>query len=279
MGGKPIAISRWLGYLYYGNNLFLFPSKIKFLLFKKYNTHLQYQFFYICPPKFIILKAKHVILIILSIILSDQVLKFYIKLNYFPGEEHLILGSWFRLHFVENEGMAWGWKFGGGFGKIILTLFRLVAVIWGSFFLKDFIKKEYNKGFIMCAALIYAGALGNLLDSLFYGLIFNVSFNPSTFDNIGTVAKVFTGHGYAGLFHGKVVDMLYFPVITNTHFPLWFPLWGGEDFEFFRPVFNISDASISVGVIALVLFQNRFFKKPNEVTPTTVKTQNENTIS
>ncbi|HVZ25141.1 MAG TPA: signal peptidase II, partial [Sediminibacterium sp.] len=109
------------------------------------------------------MKPKQVIFLIALIILADQVLKFYIKLHYFAGEEHDVLGSWFRLHFVENEGMAWGWKFGGGFGKIILTLFRLVAVIWGSFLLRDFIRKQYHKGFIICAALIYSGALGNLI--------------------------------------------------------------------------------------------------------------------
>ena len=123
------------------------------------------------------MKARNIILIILAIILADQALKFYIKLNYYTGEEHKIVGNWFRLHFVENEGMAWGWKFGGGFGKIALTLFRLAAVIWGTFLIKDFIQKKMHKGFIICAGLIYAGALGNLLDSMFYGLIFDISYD------------------------------------------------------------------------------------------------------
>ena len=118
------------------------------------------------------MKAKHLIFLILAIIVADQALKFYIKLTYYAGEEHNMIGSWFRLHFVENEGMAWGWKFGGGIGKIALTLFRLVAVIWGTFLLRDFLKKKYHRGFMICAGLIYAGALGNLIDSLFYGLIF-----------------------------------------------------------------------------------------------------------
>jgi len=198
-------------------------------------------------------KAKNVVFIIAAVIIADQALKFYIKLNFFAGEEHHIIGSWFRLHFVENEGMAWGWKFGGGFGKIALTLFRLVAVIWGSFLLKDFIAKKYHQGFIICAALIYAGALGNLIDSMFYGLIFD---NSDIFSQ--NVSHLFpSGGGYANFLHGKVVDMLYFPII-NTHYPSWVPVWGGEPFEFFSPVFNIADSSISVGVMILLFFQNRF---------------------
>jgi signal peptidase II len=216
-------------------------------------------------------KARQTVLLILLVIFADQALKFYIKLNFYAGEEHKIIGNWFRLHFVENEGMAWGWKFGGGFGKIILTLFRLVAVIWGSFLLRDFIRKKYHRGFIICAALIYAGALGNLIDSLFYGIIFDAS-NPFS----QNLAKLFpAGGGYAGLLHGKVVDMLYFPIISNTHYPSWVPFVGGEDFEFFRPVFNIADASISAGVITILIFQNRFFKKTADTHHATVETSSD----
>jgi len=204
-------------------------------------------------------KARQVILLILVIIIADQSLKFFIKLHYFAGEEHNVLGNWFRLHFVENEGMAWGWKFGGGFGKIILTLFRLVAVVWGSFLLRDFIQKKYHKGFIICAALIYAGALGNLIDSMFYGLIFE---NNDIFtQNVAKLVPI--GKGYAGFLHGRVVDMLYFPLI-DTKYPSWLPFVGGERFEFFEPVFNIADASISAGVIVLLIFQNKFFNKEKE---------------
>jgi signal peptidase II len=190
----------------------------------------------------------------------DQAIKFYIKLNYFIGEEHLLLGTWARLHFVENEGMAWGLKFGGDFGKIILTLFRLIAVIWGAFLIRGFIAKKYHNGFIICAALIFAGAVGNLIDSLFYGIIFEQSV-PYT-----TQVAVFMpkSGGYASFLHGKVVDMFYFPIVQNAHFPSWFPIWGGEEFEFFRPVFNFADASISVGVITLFIFQNKFFGKEND---------------
>jgi signal peptidase II len=201
------------------------------------------------------MNGKKAILLIAIIIFIDQAIKFCIKLNYFIGEEHLLFGSWARLHFVENEGMAWGLKFGGDFGKIILTLFRLVAVIWGAFLIKGFIEKKYHNGFIICASLIFAGAVGNLLDSLFYGIIFEQSV-PFT-----TQVAVFmpkTG-GYASFLHGKVVDMFYFPIIRDAHYPSWFPIWGGEEFEFFRPVFNFADAAISTGVISLFVFQGKFF--------------------
>ncbi len=217
------------------------------------------------------MKAKQIILIILTILLVDQASKFYIKLNYYTGEEHNVLGTWFRLHFVENEGMAWGWKFGGEFGKIALTLFRLGAVIWGSFLIRNFIRQKQHKGFLICAALIYAGALGNLIDSMFYGLIFEAS-NPFT-QNVATLLPA--GGGYAGLFHGKVVDMLYFPIITNSHYPSWIPIVGGEEFEFFRPVFNIADMAISTGVIAILVFQNKFFNKPAQEQHHTVVTNAE----
>jgi signal peptidase II len=201
------------------------------------------------------MNGKKVAFLIALIIFIDQAIKFYIKLNFFIGEEHVLMGSWARLHFIENEGMAWGLKFGGGFGKIILTLFRLAAVVWGTFLIKGFIEKKYHNGFIVCAALIYAGAVGNLIDSLFYGIIFEASVPYTTM-----VAHLFPmGGGYATFLHGKVVDMFYFPIIQNAHFPSWFPFWGGEEFEFFRPVFNFPDASISTGVITLFIFQKTFF--------------------
>ena len=201
------------------------------------------------------MKARHITLIILLVVVADQALKFYIKTNYYLNEHHDILGSWFRLHFVENEGMAYGWKFGGESGKMILTLFRLGAVIFGVWYLGSIIKKKYSRGFIICASLIFAGALGNLIDSMFYGLLFEESIQGSY-----SVAKFLPAHGYAGFLHGKVVDMLYFPIIRDAHFPAWVPFWGGDEFEFFRPIFNLADASISTGVITILLFQKRFFK-------------------
>jgi signal peptidase II len=149
-----------------------------------------------------------------------------------------------------------------------LTLFRLVAVIWGTFLLKDFIVKKYNKGFIICAALIYAGALGNLIDSMFYGMIFNYS-DPFV-QNIASLVHI--GKGYTGFLHGQVVDMLYFPLIENSHYPSWIPLVGGDEFTFFAPIFNVADASISVGVITLLIFQNKFFKKEEIINSATVET-------
>ncbi len=204
-------------------------------------------------------KLRNVILIIVLIIVADQALKIWIKTSFSFGDTGITGLSWFKLYFIENKGMAWGWEFGGDWGKMILTLFRLVAVLFGTWYLGKIINKNYSRGFIVCASLIYAGALGNLIDSMFYGLIFD---GPvSTEEGRDFVAKIFPSHGYAGFLHGRVVDMLYFPIIRNAHFPSWFPFIGGDQFEFFSPIFNIADASISVGVITLLVFQKRFFKK------------------
>lgn len=216
------------------------------------------------------MKKRHVIALILLILFLDQWLKFYIKTNYYLGEEHKIIGNWFRLHFVENEGMAWGWKLGssGSWGKIALTVFRMVAVVFGLYYVTTLIKKKEHNGFIICVGLIIAGAIGNLIDSMFYGMVFEAS-------EYGTgklAAFMPEGGGYAGFLHGKVVDMFYFPIINAT-FPKWLPIWGGEPFEFFSPVFNIADASISIGLIIILLFQNRFFKKEEAAeNKTTVET-------
>jgi signal peptidase II len=163
-----------------------------------------------------------------------------------------------RLHFVENEGMAYGWKLGGGWGKIALTLFRLVAVVLGTFYIKSIVEKKYHTGYLVCVTFIYAGAIGNLIDSMFYGMIFE--FSDVYRQNLAYAIwqKGFQG-GYEGFLHGRVVDMLYFPIIENARYPSWFPIWGGQSFEFFRPVFNIADAAISGGVIAILVFQKRFF--------------------
>lgn len=201
------------------------------------------------------MKLRSAVLIILVIIIADQALKIWIKTNYPFGHVMDIAGQpWAKLYFIENEGMAWGWKFGGDWGKMILTLFRLAAVIFGSWYLARIVKQHYSKGFIICAALIYAGALGNLIDSMFYGLIFSRS-------DYATIATLFPkGGGYAGFLHGRVVDMLYFPMVHST-FPSWVPGVGGKEFEFFSPIFNIADAAISVGVLTLLFFQKRFLRK------------------
>jgi signal peptidase II len=214
-------------------------------------------------------KLRSAILIIVAVIVADQVLKFWIKTSYPFGHVMDVAGlPWFKLYFIENEGMAWGWKFGGEWGKMLLTLFRLAAVIFGTWYIGRIVKHGYHRGFVVCAALIYAGALGNLIDSMFYGMIFSTS-------DYNTVATPFPGQGYAGFLHGHVVDMLYFPIIRST-WPEWVPVVGGENFEFFSPIFNIADASISIGVIALLLFQKRFLhREHHEDTPATVETSSE----
>lgn len=240
---------------------------------------------YICVVQIIVaLKLKHVFILTFLILLADQALKVYIKTHYYLGQEHPVFASipWFRMHFIENEGMAYGWKLGGEWGKIALTLFRLVAVVFGTYYLAMVTRKQYHIGFIFCATLIYAGAIGNLIDSIFYGRIFESS-DPYV-QNIAKslIQENFTG-AYAGLLHGKVVDMLYFPIITDARYPDWFPIWGGETFEFFRPVFNIADTAISTGVISILVFQNRFFnpaeKDPHPKTETNTAVGDEVTAS
>lgn len=207
--------------------------------------------------KFEILKYRHIVLIVVLILLADQLLKFWIKTNMTIAEQFPVISSWFYIHFIENEGMAYGLKFGGEFGKIALTLFRLVAVVVGFFYMNKLVKEQYHKGLLICGALILAGAAGNLIDSMFYGLIFSAS---TRYD----VAQFMpSGGGYGTFLHGNVVDMLYFPLFDGT-LPDWVPFWGGEHFIFFRPVFNIADAAISVGVIAILLFQKRFLVKKEE---------------
>ncbi len=202
------------------------------------------------------MKLRSTILIIALIIIADQALKIWIKTSYPFGDTQLTGLNWFQLYFIENRGMAWGWEFGGEWGKMLLTLFRLAAVIFGTWYLYKIVKQKYNRGFIICASLIYAGALGNLIDSMFYGLIFEET-------SYSHVAKMFPAEGYAGFLHGRVVDMLYFPIIKTTY-PSWVPFVGGEEFEFFSPIFNIADASISIGVITLLVFQRKFFKKHHD---------------
>ena len=207
------------------------------------------------------MKKFHLVIIVLLVLLIDQTLKIYIKTSFPLNTSRAVAGNWFQLYFVENPGMAYGWKFGGNFGKLALTIFRMGAVVFGTWYLGSIIKRQYHKGFIICAALIYAGALGNLIDSCFYGMIFDkgMLYDPQLNDYVNyTGLATFSGHGYASFLHGNVVDMLYFPVIHGT-FPKWFPIWGGESFEFFRPIFNVADAAISIGVITILLFQKRFF--------------------
>jgi signal peptidase II len=225
-------------------------------------------------------KLRSAVLLILLIIIADQGLKIWIKTSFPIGHVKDMMGfRWAQLYFIENEGMAWGWKWGGEWGKMLLTLFRLAAVIFGTWYLVRIVKQRYSRGFIICAALIYAGALGNLIDSMFYGMIFDkgMSFNTTLNEYITYtgVAHLTSHGGYQSFLHGSVVDMLYFPMIHSS-FPSWVPLVGGKEFEFFSPIFNIADASISVGVITLLLFQKRLVRRhKNEEESQTVTTNTE----
>ncbi|MBE0647575.1 MAG: lipoprotein signal peptidase [Bacteroidales bacterium] len=193
------------------------------------------------------------IAIIILVLILDQVFKIWVKSHMYLGESIPVFTDWFYLHFTENEGMAFGMSLGGPTGKLILSIFRIIAVILMAVWLVRLSKKPgFDRWLAVCLALIIAGALGNILDSAFYGLIFSDS-------HYHQVATLFPpGGGYTGFLHGKVVDMLYFPLI-ESHYPSWVPWVGGEDFIFFRPVFNLADSSITVGVSLLIIFQKRFF--------------------
>jgi len=206
---------------------------------------------------------KRSIIIILLILLIDQILKVYIKTNFVLGEEVYLIGRFFRLYFIENNGMAFGFEFGGVAGKIALSIIRIIAIGVIGMILYLSIKKKENNILIYSLSLIFAGALGNIMDSTFYGLIFSESHYLYT-------ASIFPeGGGYAGFLQGKVVDMFYAPII-ETRLPQWLPFVGGNDFIFFKPIFNIADSSISVGVIMLLLFYNRIFSKKSKTQEVTV---------
>ncbi len=197
---------------------------------------------------------KKALIIIFLILIADQALKLWVKTTFFLGESIPVFGNWFLIHFTENEGMAFGMKLGGDQGKLILSLFRIVAVIAITVWLYRLTRKPVKTGLVVCLSLIIAGAMGNILDSAFYGIMFN----DSTFHQVATFFP--NGGGYARFLHGRVVDMLYFPLISGTY-PSWVPFFGGDDFLFFRPVFNIADSSITTGVLTLVVFQKKFFSK------------------
>jgi len=221
------------------------------------------------------MKARNLALIVALVVIADQALKFYIKTTLPLNTSREMLGESFQLYFVENPGMAYGWKFGGEWGKVALTVFRLIAVVFGTWYLGSIIKKKYHKGFIIMAGLVYAGAIGNLIDSCFYGMIFDkgMLYNAALNDYVNYEGLAsFSSTGYASFLHGNVVDMFYFPVIRGT-FPDWFPLWGGEAFEFFRPIFNIADAAITTGVLSILVFQRRFFKHAGNEQHNTVETE------
>jgi|WetSurSiteA1Bulk_404760.scaffolds.fasta_scaffold07382_4 signal peptidase II len=193
------------------------------------------------------------ILLIVLILVVDQISKILIKTSMTIGQSIYVLGNWFQIRFIENPGMAFGLDIPGQWGKPVLTVFRIIAVVIIGWYLRQLVRKKVKKGLILCVALILAGASGNIIDSVFYGLIFNES-------TYFTVAQFMPeGGGYAPVLYGKVVDMLYFPII-NGHFPHWFPFRAGEEFIFFRPIFNLADSSITLGIFTILIFQRRFFE-------------------
>jgi len=193
---------------------------------------------------------KSIILIILILVI-DQISKIYIKTNFFYGEE-VVVFDWFRIHFIENNGMAWGAEFGGKAGKLFLTIFRLFAITGIGYWLYKSIKTNAHTVLVVAISFIFAGAMGNIIDSVFYGVIFNTPYNG--------VATLFAEEPYGSLFFGKVVDMLYFPIWSGD-LPSWLPIWGGKPFTFFNAIFNVADSAISAGVGLLIIFNKKAFPK------------------
>ncbi|MCR4561383.1 MAG: lipoprotein signal peptidase [Bacteroidales bacterium] len=202
--------------------------------------------------------AKKSVFIILAVVIVDQIVKIWVKTHMFIGESSFQHWGWpmqwFQLAFTENPGMAFGWGLPGEWGKIFLSVFRILAIGGMIYLIRWLINyKQPKTGLIVCVSLILAGAIGNMIDCMFYGVIFS-----NTGYAANTVAEFMpAGGGYAPFLQGKVVDMLYFPMI-DTVLPDWVPFWGGKNFVFFSPVFNIADSAVTVGVALMLIFQKRF---------------------
>ena len=198
-------------------------------------------------------KGARISILIILLLVIDQAIKFAVKLNMTIGESIHVFGDWFQICFIENNGMAFGMQFGGSIGKLALSLFRVVLIGAIIVYLRKLLKRnETPTGVLVGLSLVLVGAMGNVIDCLFYGEIFSAS-------TYSQIAQLFPPDGgYTGLLYGKVVDMFYFPII-NTTWPDWVPYYGGEEFIFFRPVFNFADACISVSVIYMLIFQRNFF--------------------
>ncbi|PHS54090.1 MAG: lipoprotein signal peptidase [Lutibacter sp.] len=198
------------------------------------------------------MKLKKALFIIILVLIVDQISKIYIKTSFFYNEE-VVVFDWFRIHFIENNGMAWGAEFGGKAGKLFLTIFRLFAITGIGYWLYTSIKKNAHITLIIAVSLIFAGAMGNIIDSVFYGILFDTPGGHNT-------ATLFANEPYGKLFFGKVVDMLYFPMWEGD-LPSWIPYYGGKPFTFFNAIFNIADTAISSGVALLIIFSKKVFPK------------------
>jgi signal peptidase II len=198
--------------------------------------------------------SKKALLVILLILIVDQIVKILVKTHMVLGDSIHIFDGWFIIRFIENPGMAFGIDIPGKHGKPALSIFRIAAVILIGWYLLSLIRKKAPTGFVLCIAMVFAGAIGNIIDSMFYGLIFS----ESTYFEAAKFLPA--GGGYASFLHGRVVDMLYFPII-ECNYPNWFPVWGGQKFVFFRPIFNIADSAISVGVMSILIFQRKYLKE------------------